>query len=448
MNKTALKIFLCFTLTAAVIATILLGMNFLGIAFICSDDNNLYQNSPHKLLDDVSGAFLQTENGFAFTEEPTIPDDCWCILIDETGRVIWQKNKPSDIPEQYSLNDIARMTRWFLNDYPVYVHTEDFGLLVLGYPKNAVGKYSIEYSMKWFDTLPIKIIGVLVLNLCLAALLACLFGANLYRRIRILMHGIDDLRQEKNVQLKERGIFKEISQNINNTAAAIERKNNALAQRDNARSNWISGISHDIRTPLAVIMGYSETLAESGALSAEHQKKAQAIAAQSIKIKKLIEDLNLISSLEYDMQPFQKSHVRLCPFLRRVVTDMLNSGLSKQFAITLDLQDEKAVIFADEGLLERAIFNLLSNSIVHNEHGCAIHISEYSDAGTFYLCLSDNGSGVPDEVIKNITKLPKSSHGLGLPMAYKIIHVHGGQFTAVNNNGFTVKIALPKLTAL
>ena len=66
------------------------------------------------------------------------------MLIDEGGNVAWEQNKPSEVPDKYTLNDIARMTRWFLNDYPVYTRIEDYGLLVMGKPKNAVGKYEME----------------------------------------------------------------------------------------------------------------------------------------------------------------------------------------------------------------------------------------------------------------------------------------------------------------
>lgn len=100
---------------------------------------------------------------------------------------------------------------------------------------------------------------------------------------------------------------------------------------------------------------------------------------------------------------------------------------------------------ADEDLLERAIFNLINNSIAHNKSGCKINISESGANGTVYLNISDNGKGVSEEVIKNIDIIPKTAHGLGLPMAYRIIYVHGGKMTALNDNGFTVKIELPKI---
>lgn len=441
MNKTAFKIFLCFTCTAAITATLLMMINFLGFAFIGSD-THIYVggSSPSVILEKVSNALVQTDNGSEIND--IISPDCWCILINESGDIVWSHNKPDDIPQHYSINDVARMTHWFLNDYPVYVRTEDYGLLVLGMPKKSVGKYDMIYSMKWFDTLPRRIIYILAFNLCLAALLAFIIGLSLYRKLYTLTNGINDLRREKSVFLKERGIFKDLAKNINHTSEAIIRKNEALASRDKARSNWISGISHDIRTPLSVIMGYSEELSKYG--EPDSCRKATTITEQSIKIKRLIDDLNLISSLEYDMQPSKRNRIKLCPLIRRIITDIINSGLSEQFEIELELRDEAAAVSADEHLLERAVFNLINNSIKHNKNGCKISISEYSDSGAVYLNISDNGSGVPNTVLENISEIPKTAHGIGLPMAYKIIRVHGGRFTAENNNGFTAKIELPK----
>lgn len=439
MNKTSLKIFICFTLTSAVISIILLCVNLFGYAYIASEFT--IANNPKKVLSDIGKNLQTADGGFELTEN-VVPSDYWCILIDDGGDMIWSENKPSDIPEHYSINDVARMTHWFLNDYPVFVRTEDYGLLVLGMPKNAVGKYEMIYSMEWFDTLPERFLVIVVINLCFAAFLAFLFGIRLYTRLRTLTDGIADLRNERRVKLPERGIFKEISVNINNTSNAIERKNQALSARDSARSNWISGISHDIRTPLSVIVGYSEELANSKTLAAEERRKAETITAQGLKIKKLIEDLNLISSLEYDMQPSKKTAVKICPLLRRVVSDILNSGISDKCEIELDLQNEKSTVLADEGLVERAVFNLINNSITHNENGCRITVSQYEQDGKVTIDICDNGKGVPPEVLRGISQIPKSAHGLGLPMVYRIIRIHGGSFTARNEDGLKIRIEL------
>ena len=437
MNKTALKIFVLFSVTAGVIATILMVINFFSVALVGSDVSTV-SSGQRALLAEISDSLE------AGSREVLLPEGYWCMLIDESGNVVWDQDKPDDVPDTYTINDIARMSRWFLNDYPVYTRTEDYGLLVLAKPKNAVGKYQMEYSMSWFDSLPQRLVYVLLFNLLLATVLACIFGTSLYRRIRELTRGLSDLRAEKPVKLRERGIFRDIYRNINITSAAIERKNKALSIRESARRNWIAGISHDIRTPLSVITGYAEALSENKELSENNKHRAEVIVSNSMKIKKLIEDLNLISSMEYDMQPSKRQPVKICPLIRRVSAEILNNKMSDRFSVALDLKAEGAAVMGDEGLLERAVYNVINNAVTHNKDGCTIQIKEYEKAGNIVIEFRDNGTGVPDSVLENIDKIPKTTHGIGLPMAYRIVSVHGGRFESYNDNGFCIMMTFPK----
>lgn len=437
MNKTALKIFVLFSVTAGVIATILMVINFFSVALVGSDVSTV-SSGQRALLAEISES-LETGR-----YEVSLPKGYWCMLIDESGNVVWDQDKPDDVPDTYTINDIARMSRWFLNDYPVYTRTEDYGLIVLAKPKNAVGKYQMEYSMSWFDSLPQRLVYVLLFNLFLAAVLACVFGTNIYRRIRELTRGLSDLRAEKPVKLRERGIFRDIYRNINITSAAIERKNKALNIRESARRNWIAGISHDIRTPLSVITGYAEALSENKELSENNKHRAEVIVSNSMKIKKLIEDLNLISSMEYDMQPSKRQPVKICPLIRRVSAEILNNKMSDRFSVALDLKAEGAAVMGDEGLIERAVYNVINNAVTHNKDGCAIQIKEYEKGGNIVIEIRDNGTGVPDSVLENIDKIPKTTHGIGLPMAYRIVSVHNGKFDAYNDNGFCIMMTFPR----
>ncbi len=438
MNKTALKIIVYFTLFSAVTAILVMGMNFISISILASDAENRIPHTPQYALKSIEENLKKGDSGFYLEDERSVPDGDWCILISEDGDVIWQHKKPVDVPTFYKISDIAKMTRWFLNDYPVYLRCGEYGILVLGLPKNAVGKYSIDYSMNWFGTLPSRITRILAANLILAFFFAAIIGVGLYKKLKLLTNGISDMRLEKNVRLPEKGIFKEISRNINDTSECIIRKNEALKIRDSARSNWVGGISHDIRTPLSIIMGYAETIAKDDGLSEPNRKKAEIIKEKSVKIKKLIEDLNLISSLEYDMQPNQKKPMAICPLLRVIVSDIINDGLDEKYSIELFTEDESAVVMCDESLLWRAYFNIIQNSMTHNKDGCRIVIKEYSKGGFVFVEISDDGSGVDESVIRNMNTIPMSMHGLGLHMAYKIFKVHGWKMEAKNDNGFKV----------
>ena len=474
-NSTIIKLFASIALLSTVIAMLLFVINILGLGVIMSNNGDVFPNYPKGVLADITNNFsvITDETGkpvsCVLTDESVLPADYWCILLNENGDIIWSLRKPDDIPGHYSINDIAVLTRWYLADYPVYVRAEDYGLFILGAPKDAVGKYSIEYSMGWFHSLPSRICRVFLLNFTIAALLSFFFGFFLYRKIKLLTKGLENLKKEEIVALPAKGIFREPFSNINQTSRTLARKNAQLAVRDKARSNWISGISHDIRTPLSMVVGYGGQLAESTELSEENRKCAAIITAQGLKIKKLIEDLNLISSLEYDMQPVHKIPLQISVLLRSVVGEILNSDLTnaelnaetvyssentghgscdtikKQpaYDISLSLQCGQARILGDESLLARAFYNLLQNSITHNENGCLITVSGRVQGGAVLLMIADDGQGVPEEVLRNLDALPNTTHGFGLPMACKIIRAHGGTFHGENKDGFVVTIELP-----
>lgn len=442
-DRTSFTIFLSVSLIAAATAVVLLLLNFFGFAVIGSDTyTSVHAGSPQEAAAKIADALTRTAHGFSLSDETLVADGCWCVLIDADGDVAWSRHMPADIPAHYTINDVAKFTRWYLNDYPVYVHTSDFGLLVYGIPKNAIGKYQMAYSQKWFKSLPQRLAAILCLNIVLALILARILGGGLYLRIKTITAGLKDLRNEQQVVVREQGIFREIAHSINETSAAMARKNNMLARRETARSNWISGISHDIRTPLSIIMGYSGEMMNETALPEHALQRIKTINAESIRIKKLIEDLNLISSLEYDMQPSQKKTVRICPLLRRAAADAMNHPLAAACSLEMEDMDERAAVLADEGLLSRAIVNLISNSITHNPGGCRIHVCARRESGHVHITIRDGGCGVPAEVLAHIENIPKSAHGMGLPMAYRIIRAHGGRFEAKNENGFFVEIVL------
>lgn len=450
------KIFISIVLISTFVAMLLFTITFVGVGYIMSNHGDVFPNNPRGVLERISENFSVVSDktgkpiSFVLADETLLPEEDWCILLDENGDTVWSLNKPADIPDHYSLNDIAHISKWYLSDYPVYMRTEDYGLFLLGIPKNAVGKYSIEFTMDWFDTLPIRIFRVFILNFAVAALLSCCLGSFLYKKIRLLTEGLVKLRREEAVSLPAKGIFKEPFSNITRTSQTLARKNALLANRDRARSNWISGISHDIRTPLSMVVGYGGQLAEDPALSEENRKYAAIITAQGMKIKKLIEDLNLISSLEYEMQPRAKKPLQIAVLLRGVVSEVLNSGLLEEsesaYDISLSLNCEQAVIAGDESLLARAFYNLLQNSITHNEGGCRITVSGSLEAQCVLIVISDDGQGVPEKVLENLDTLPGTAHGFGLPMACRIIRAHGGSFQAENRDGFVVTIRLPLFT--
>ena len=151
---------------------------------------------------------------------------------------------------------------------------------------------------------PQTALTVLLVNVVLILAIYVIANMKLLKSVKPITMGIQDLSAGERVHIPEKGVLSEISANINRTSDILQKQQEQLRKKETARANWIAGVSHDIRTPLSMVMGYAGQLESSCNLSEAERKKAAVIVKQSKRMKNLINDLNLASKLEYDMQLF------------------------------------------------------------------------------------------------------------------------------------------------
>ena len=320
----------------------------------------------------------------------------WAMLLDASGHCIWEASLPEEIPTQYTIQDVAVFSKGYLQDYPVFVRNTDNGLLVLGYPKDSFMKLTGNYfPIRAIRIFPLFITGILAIDIVLLFLVYYLSKRKISKNTEPIMASIKTLSTGKPVDLSIRGELSEIADSVNQASQVLSRQNQA-------RANWISGVSHDIRTPLSMIMGYAQRIAGDHEASGNIQQEAEIIRAQSAKIKDLVQDLNLVSQLEYEMQPLHKEPVRLSKLLRSYAADLLNAGISEKHSIEVEIspEAETAVIDCDARLISRAIGNLVQNSINHNPQGCDIFLSLDCSSEDSSITVADNGVGMSVEKLR------------------------------------------------
>ena len=373
----------------------------------------------------------------------------WAMLLNDDGEVIWSSNLPDDVPLKYSIFDVAGFSRWYLNDYPVNVWKNEYGLLVLGSQKDSIWKHEIFLPQKFMENLSQYLIIILVTNFAVAIILALLSGFKFFKSLKKVAGGVNDIANKKPVLLNVKGSFKSLADDINRTSEEIIRQQKIIDKRDNARNNWIIGVSHDIRTPLSMIMGYSSTLENNMNLDENSRKQAAIIRTQSEKIKELVNDLNLTVKLEYEMQPLNLKSVYICEILRKVCAHYLNNMYDDRYYIDLDI-DESARdynINGDARLLERVFNNLIGNSINHNKNGCSISIKVSKIDDRLHIEICDDGCGFAEEKLEelnNSSEIPTGkNHGLGLFIVKQIIQVHKGNILFGNGKtGVKIEVEL------
>ena len=375
----------------------------------------------------------------------------WAMLLNEDGKCDWALFLPEEIPTQYTIQDVAVFSKGYLQDYPVFVRDMDNGLLVLGYPKDSFMKLTGNYfPIRAVRIFPLFVTGILAIDILLLFLIYYFSKRRISKNTEPIMTSIKTLSAGKPVNLSIQGELSEIADSVNQASQVLSRQNQA-------RANWISGVSHDIRTPLSMIMGYAGRIASDRLASGDIQQEAEIIRAQSAKIKDLVQDLNLVSQLEYEMQPLHKELVRLSKLLRSYAADLLNAGIPEKYTLETEISKdaETVVMECDARLISRAINNLVQNSIHHNPQGCTICLRLTCSDASISLAIADNGVGLSAEKLRELEEKPHYMestnerldlrHGLGLLLVRQIVEAHGGgmKIESASQSGYQTVLSFP-----
>ena len=447
-------------MTLSIILLFILNITFFAIVFV----RNTSTFSPWDMADHAADALQLTDGGYFIADDVMAKlkeENAWAFLIDnDTRQVVWWTDSlPNNIPMQYTLSDIAQLTRGYVDGYPTFTGESKNGLLVLGFPRDRFWKHTrASWDYHFIANLPKNTMIILAINIVLIFLIYAAVDSKLLRSIRPITNGIQNLSDGIPVCLKEKGVLSELAEKINKTAEILQMQAEQLRKKETARANWIAGVSHDVRTPLSMIMGYAGQLEDSKNLSEMERKKAAVIVKQSSRIKDLINDLNLASKLEYDMQPLTMKQENAISMIRQVIVDFMNTNIDDKFPIEWKTADTLSACYinADKDLLKRAVSNLIQNSINHNVNGCVIYVSVDDNNHTCNICIEDNGIGACDEQIDRLNNTPhymicganttEQRHGLGLLIVKQIIKGHHGEILIDHSEygGFKVVLSIPK----
>lgn len=385
----------------AVSALLIVAVTLLGlVAFIYYNSNGGRDwNTP---MEKLSSTLLWDGTAYSFTGDELLEKDQWAILLDQEGQVVWSLRKPDDVPERYTVSEVASFTRWYLSDYPVQCRVREDGVLVVGSPKGSVWKHDIAMDTQALLQTPIWFLGFFLLAL----------GSVLGLAWVVLRRWF---RQEQQV-------------------------------RDAARSDWINGVSHDIRTPLSVVMGYAAQLEEAPDLAQEHKRQASAIRAQSQMIRDLVNDLNLTMRLDCEMQALRKEPLQPVAFLRQTAADFLNGGMGSGFDFEIDLPDTPLPeIKADPFLLRRAVNNLFINCVRHNTPDCSICLGCREEGKELILWVEGGTMAGTVQMDSSQPSEPDggAAHGTGLRLVAQIAAAHGGKAEFHNGTPYRCELRLP-----
>ncbi len=229
----------------AVNIALLLGILTVGYMSGPEDDVSIQEIQAHLTLQD--GIWTADETAAVLLQE----NDAWAMLLDQNGAVVWEQGLPEELPRAYTSAEIAAFSRWYLQDYPVKVWGQPDGMLmVVGFAPGTQAKYYFSMETAYLKMLLVGAATALLINLLLLVILFLRNTRRVEKAMSPILQGIQALSRGQRRHLEECGELAEIN-------AELNRAGEYLMQKDNTRAEWIRGVSHDIRTPLSMVLGYA-----------------------------------------------------------------------------------------------------------------------------------------------------------------------------------------------
>jgi len=311
--------------------------------------------------------------------------------------------------------------------------------------------------------------GVVLAALALAFVAALILFYFLMRKLHVLNHSMQTFKDNQfqneitlarsHVNAVNRGDeIDNMALTFQDMARHIHLQMNRLQETDSLRRELVANVSHDLRTPLASLSGYIETLLLKSADLTEEDKQAYLKIAfdNSKRLSTLVEELFELAKLDAnEIQP-QYELFSLAELTYDVSHKFHLRADEQQISLDIEVDETIPYVNADVSMIERVLDNLIDNSFKHTPKGGCIRLQLSSIKTNVQLAVSDTGYGIHEEEIPHIFKRfykKGDSHadigaglGLGLAIAARIIELHGGRLSvdSVLHQGTTFQFSLPK----
>lgn len=260
--------------------------------------------------------------------------------------------------------------------------------------------------------------------------------------------------------------FRGTSQNVTVLKEAEQVAYNALAsaeEANQAKSEFLATMSHEFRTPLNAILGFSEMMRAQyfGPLGAENYKEyADDIHDSGLHMLALINDILDIAAIEAGKRDFIKEVIDVAGLLQGCVRKLEQIAKDKGVELSLEVPSEVLTVYADKRSAIQVVLNLLSNAIKFTQQNGTVIVSAAAAGQKVMLTVKDTGIGIPPDRLPNITEPFSQRHvdpaiaqegtGLGLSIVKGIVESHGGELLIKSEvgRGTTVTVTFPDQGAM
>lgn len=225
-----------------------------------------------------------------------------------------------------------------------------------------------------------------------------------------------------------------------------------LGSIETLKTDFVSNVSHEMKTPIAIIKNYAELLQMENVSEEQRKEYAKSIEDSAVKLSNLISNILKLNKLENQRITPEVEEYDVCRQLCECILQFEEVWENKEIELNTEIEDV-AMIRADESLLELVWNNLLSNAMKFTEPGGSLIVSQSTEDGYVKVSVSDTGCGMSKESVKHIfdkfyqgdTSHSKEGNGLGLALVKRVMELMDGDIQVVSEEGkgSTFTVTLP-----
>lgn len=281
-------------------------------------------------------------------------------------------------------------------------------------------------------------------SVAFAGIIGLILFAFLTKRIRYMAAVVQDFEKgnyRKRIEKTSDDEIGQLGRAFNRMADTIVANIDTLKKTDDLRRELVANVSHDLRTPLASIQGYLETIMmkESTLDAKDRHHYLDIILGDTERLNKMVHELFDLSKFEAQQIQPQPEPFSLAELAQDVVMKFKAQADKHNIALQTAFQPDLPFVTADIALIERALSNLIENAINYTPSGGTVSIELQQHDGKITTIVADTGCGIPPEDLPHIfdrfyrgskaKSRNKSSTGLGLAIAQKILQLHASSIT-------------------
>lgn len=300
---------------------------------------------------------------------------------------------------------------------------------------------------------------LVTLTIIIAFLIIVFLISKLWRirnQIDIIIDALNDIKagnMNRRILSRDNDITRKICYGINEIAINNQTRLIQQKQSEQAYKRLMTSLSHDVKTPLASLVGYLDAV-ESGLVENDEKEEYIHIASGKAQhLRQFVESLFEWVKLDAGEQIFHFEEIDLNEISREIVADWIPTLEAHRFQYEIAIPEEEYIIHIDSNAYTRILNNIFQNAITHSA-GNHVIFTIIEDSNEVVIMIRDNGKGISPEHISHIfermyqvdSSRTGTGNGLGLAITKELIRIHNGTIRASSKsgNGTTFTITLPR----